>query len=93
MKKLLLALLLMSPLSAMAGEGEVCHSTKPEVRQQTVDPLQDDTKFECPTAGTETIAGLYKKGWRVVTVFGQMMENPLSTPMPETRWTVVIEKI
>lgn len=87
---LVAAAIAMSPMSGFAAQGEVC-STPPKAFN--AGNLNDETVFQCKTAGNVTIPQLYAKGWRVVSVMPLMVVNP-SNPMDQkASWTVIIEKI
>ena len=70
-----------------AGQGEVCLS-KP-VPTPATGHFGNATTFECKAAGRLTVSGLYEKGWRIVTVFPQVITSGAGM---STAWTVVIEK-
>ncbi|MEA0706897.1 hypothetical protein [Xanthomonas campestris] len=54
-------------------------------------PLDSTTTFQCK-AGTLTIAQLYEKGWKVVSVFSQAIMNPTNSTQGGFFWTVLVEK-
>lgn len=73
---------------AFAGQGEVCLS-KP-VSAPAAGNFDNATLFQCKSAGKLTVSDIYEKGWRIVSVFPQVIAS--GTGM-STAWTVVIEKI
>lgn len=92
MKKLILAVLLAAPMQASAADGEVCIAKAIQPPSDHLQGLSNDTRFECLAAGNDTtIPEIYKKGWKVVSVFPQMVPDAASG-LPVTRWTLVIEK-
>jgi len=55
-------------------------------------PFEDATVFRCKTTGAVTVAQLYAKGWRVVSVFPQSSLDPSKPGMASVVWTIVAEK-
>ncbi|MCC4605817.1 hypothetical protein [Xanthomonas campestris] len=53
--------------------------------------LDSTTTFQCK-AGNLTIAPLYEKGWKVVSVFSPVTMNPSNPTQGGFFWTVLIEK-
>ncbi|WP_017165899.1 hypothetical protein [Xanthomonas phaseoli] len=53
--------------------------------------LDSTTTFQCK-AGNLTIAPLYEKGWKVVSVFSPVTMNPSNPTQGGLFWTVLIEK-
>lgn len=93
MKKLILAALLAAPTGVSAAEGEVCIAKAIQPASEHSQALTNETRFECLAAGNDTtIPEIYKKGWKVVSVFPQMVQDA-STGLQRTRWTLVIEKV
>lgn len=93
MKKLILAALLAAPMTASAAEGEVCIAKADQPASDLSGALTNDTRFECQAAGKDiTIPEIYKKGWKVTSVFPQMILDA-NTGLQRSRWTLVIEKI
>ena len=72
----------------LAKQGDVCSSP---VQADTMKPLDSSTTFQCK-AGNLTIAQLYEKGWKVVSVFSQAIMNPINPAAGGYFWTVLIEK-
>lgn len=92
MKKLILAALLAAPMGASAASGEVCLSKERQPESVPAYALTNETRFECLAAGSDTtLPEIYKNGWKVVSVFPQMMPDA-TTGLQRTRWTLVIEK-
>ena len=92
MKKLTLAALLAVPMGASAADGEVCIAKAIQPASEHWQALTNDTRFECLAVGKDTtIPEIYKKGWKVASVFPQMIPDA-TTGLPRTRWTLVIEK-
>lgn len=93
MKKFLAFALLVAPLPLAAADGELCIANIAQEQASEWNAVTNKTKFECLTAGGDiTIPELYKKGWRVTSVFPQMLQDT-STGLQRSRWTIVIEKI
>ena len=95
MKRIIVAVLLAAPMMASAADGEVCiaNTVQAEAEPMLHNAVTNKTEFECLTAGTgTTIPELYKKGWRVASVFPQVIQDP-SSGLQRTRWTIVIEKL
>ena len=93
MKKLFACVLLAAPVSLAAAEGELCMANIEQAQVAQWNAVTNKTRFECLTAGEDiTIPELYKKGWRVTSVFPQMLLDA-STGLQRNRWTIVIEKI
>lgn len=91
-RALFLALLL--PGIATAAQGEICVAPPGTSNPTGIDPITNETRFTCPTAGTDTLPGLYRKGWRVVTAFPQSTANAANPTFPmQTQWTLIIEKL
>ncbi|WP_407365601.1 hypothetical protein ABFT96_05345 [Xanthomonas campestris pv. campestris] len=82
------AALLALSAPAFAKQGEVCSSP---AQVGTMKPLDSTTTFQCK-AGTLTIAQLYEKGWKVVSVFSQAIMNPTNSTQGGFFWTVLVEK-
>lgn len=93
MKKLVLAVLLAAAMVASAADGEVCIAKTVQPTSEHGQALSNDTRFECLAAGKDTtIPEIYKKGWKVISQFPQMIPDA-ATGLQRTRWTLVIEKI
>ena len=93
MRKLLTCVLVATPLSVAAADGELCMANIAQDQSSDWNAVTNRTKFECLTAGEDvTIPEIYKKGWRVTSVFPQMLQDS-STGLQRNRWTIVIEKI
>ena len=93
MKKLIACVLLAAPVSLAAAEGELCTAKIEQAHPAEWNAVSNKTQFECLTAGEAiTIPELYRKGWRVTSVFPQMLQDA-STGLQRNRWTIVIEKI
>ena len=78
----------MTSFQVFASQGEVCLS-KP-VLIPANEAFDNATVFECKTAGKLTVSDMYAKGWRIMTVFPQVITSKTTMRMV---WTVVIEKI
>lgn len=89
LKKICLATALLA-LSApvLAKQGEVCSSP---VQVGTMKPLDSTTTFQCK-AGNLTVAQLYERGWKVVSVFSQATVDPAKPMAGGFFWTVLVEK-
>lgn len=93
MKWILVGALSLFPVASLAASGEVCLAEKTMSGKSPGElEVTNQGKFVCPTAGTDTIPGLYKKGWRVVAIFPQTEGNPLTGPITG-RWTIIIERL
>lgn len=94
MNRIIVAVLLAAPMMASAADGEVCIANAAQTKAEPMlhNAVTNKTEFECLTAGTgTTIPELYKKGWKVASVFPQMIQDP-SSGLQRTRWTIVIEQ-
>ncbi|MBW8312628.1 MAG: hypothetical protein K0M64_11425 [Rhizobium sp.] len=85
-------LILVAPMGVSAANGELCIAKAVQPASEHSQALTNDTRFECLAAGNDTtIPEIYKKGWKVASVFPQMIPGA-STGLQRTRWTLVIEK-
>lgn len=77
---------------AWAGQGEVCLADSQNTPAGIMKPFEDATVFRCKTTGAVTVAQLYAKGWRVVSVFPQSSLDPAKPGVVSVVWTIVAEK-
>lgn len=77
---------------AWAGQGEVCLADNQDTPAGIMKPFNDTTVFRCKTTGAVTVAQIYAKGWRVVSVFPQSSLDPSKPGLGSVVWTIVAEK-